>query len=73
MDDKKLFKKAKNIFTSLKADPSSVLFSEEKIDSKLLKKPKKSKYAKDKLLLQLVLLADLVEDKGKIHTKTEFV
>ena len=73
MDNKKLFKKAKNIFTSLKTDPSSVLFSEEKIDSKLLKKLKKSKYTKDKLLLQLVLLADLVEDKGKVHTKTEFV
>ena len=37
MDNKKLFKKAKNIFTSLKTDPSSVLFSEEKIDSTLKK------------------------------------
>ena len=55
MDNKKLFKKAKNIFTSLKTDPSSMLFSEEKIDSRLLKKLKKSKYAKDKLLLKLVL------------------
>ena len=55
MDNKKLFKKAKNIFTCLKTDPSSVLFSEEKIDSRLLKKLKKSKYAKDKLLLKLVL------------------
>ena len=74
MDDKKLFKKAKNIFTSLKTDPSSVLFSEEKIDSRLLKKLKKSKYAKDKLLLKLVLLADnLLEDEGKIPTRTDFV
>ena len=73
MDDKTFFKKAKNIFTSLKTDPSSVLFSEEKIDSKLLKKLKKSKYVKDKLLLQLVLLADLVENKRKILTITEFV
>ena len=67
MDNEKLFKKAKNIFTSLKTDPSSVLFSEEKIDSRFLKKLKKSKYANDKLLLKLVLLADnLLEDEGKI-------
>ena len=43
MDNEELFKKAKNIFTSLKTDPSSVLFSEEKIDSRLLKRIKKSK------------------------------
>ena len=74
MDDKKLFKKAKNIFTSLKTDPSSLLFSEEKIDSSLLKKLKKSKCAKDKLLLKLVLLADnLLEDEGKIPTRADFV
>ena len=36
MEDKKLLQKAKNIFTSLKTDPNSVLFSEEKIDSRLL-------------------------------------
>ena len=35
MDDKKLFKKAKNLFNSLKIDPSSVLFAEEKLDQKL--------------------------------------
>ena len=50
------------------------MFSEEKIDSRLLKKLKKSKYAKDKLLLKLVLLADnLLEDEGKIPTRTDFV
>ena len=38
MEDKKLLQKAKNIFTSLKTDANSVLFSEEKIDSRLLKK-----------------------------------
>ena len=43
MDNEELFKKAKNIFTSLKTDPSSVLFPEEKIDSRLLKRIKKSK------------------------------
>lgn len=65
MDDEKLFKKAKNIFTSLKTDPSSVMFSEEKIDSRLLKILKKSKYGKDTLLLKLILLADnVLEDEG---------
>ena len=49
MDDKKLFKKAKNIFTSLKTDPSSVLFSEEKIDSKLFKKTKEIKICKGQI------------------------
>ena len=30
-DEKKLLQKAKNMFSSLKTDPSSVLFSDEKI------------------------------------------
>lgn len=65
MDDEKLFKKAKNILTTLKTDPSSVMFSEEKIDSRLLKILKKSKYGKDTLLLKLILLADnVLEDEG---------
>ena len=73
MDDKKLFEKAKNIFNSLKTDPSSVLFSEEKIDGRLLKKFKKSKYEKDKLLLKLILLVDdLLESDGKIPTQTDY-
>ena len=62
------------MFTSLKTDPSGMLFFEEKIDSRLLKKLKKSKYAKDKLLLKLVLLADnLLQDEGKIPTRTDFI
>ena len=36
-DEKKLLQRAKDIFLSLKTDPNSVLFSEEKIDSRLLK------------------------------------
>ena len=36
-DEKKLLQKAKNIFSSLKTDTNSVLFSEEKIDTRLLK------------------------------------
>ena len=37
MEDKKILKESKSIFSSLKTDPNSVLFSEEKIDKRLLK------------------------------------
>ena len=37
----KTLQKAKNILKKLKPDPKSVLFSEEKIDKRLLKKLKK--------------------------------
>ena len=43
MEDKKILKKAKNIFTALKTDSNSTLLSEEKIDNRLLKKLQKSK------------------------------
>ena len=43
MDEKKEFKKAKNVFDALKLDPSSALFSEEVLDKKLLNTLKKSK------------------------------
>ena len=42
MDDKKVFKKAKNLLIKLKADPASAIFAEELLDEKLLKKLKKS-------------------------------
>ena len=42
MDDKKVFKKAKNLFIKLKTDPASAIFAEELLDEKLLKKRKKS-------------------------------
>ena len=42
MDEKKQFKKAKNMFDALRIDPSSVLFLEEILDEKLLNKLKKS-------------------------------
>ena len=54
----KLVQKAINISTNLKTDPNSMLFAEEKIDEQLLKKLKKSKYVKDSLFLQLIILAD---------------
>ena len=43
MDQKKEFKKAKNMFDALKVNPSSFLFSEEMLDKKPLNKFKKSK------------------------------
>ena len=43
MEDKKVMKKAKDIFTSLKTDSKSVLFSKEKIGSRLPTKKKKKK------------------------------
>ena len=38
MEDKKLLKEARTLFNSLKIDHSSVLFSEERIDNRVLKK-----------------------------------
>ena len=58
MENEKLLKKTKKLFDNLKVDPSSHLFSQERIDSRLVKKLKKSKYVKDKELLKLVNLAD---------------
>ena len=54
MEDKKFLKEARTLFNSLKIDPSSVLFSEERIDDRLLKKLKKSRYLKDSQLLKLI-------------------
>ena len=41
MEDKRLRQKAKNIFTSLKNNPNSILFSKESMSTRLLKKLKK--------------------------------
>ena len=73
-DEKKLLQKVKTIFLSLKTDPNSVLFSEEKIDTRFLKKFKKSKYAKDSLLLKLIYLVDnKLEDEEKVLTRVDHV
>ena len=58
MEDKKLLKEAKTLSNNLKIDPSSVLFSEERLDKILLKKLKKSRYLKNAQLLKLINLAD---------------
>ena len=48
MEGKKVLKKAKNIFTSLKANPES-----QAIGNRLLRKFKKCKQEEDSLLLKL--------------------
>ena len=58
MEDKKVLQKAKILFKKLKTDPASVIFSEELLDNRLLKKLKKSRYEVDKQLLKLINLAD---------------
>ena len=43
MDDKKVFQKVKNFSVKLKTDPESVIFVEELLDNRVLKKLKKIK------------------------------
>ena len=70
MEDKKLMQKARNIFTSLKTDPNSVLLSEKEIDERLLKKCKISKFAKDSLLLKLISFVDIkLDNEDKLPTR----
>ena len=75
MEDKKLLKEARTLFNSLKIDHSSVLFSEERIDNRVLKKLRKSKYLKDAQLLQLINLADNKDFLGddKAPTRIDYV
>ena len=49
---------AKNIFENLKTDTKGILFSEEKLNMRLLEKLKKSSYSKDKLFLKLINLTE---------------
>ena len=71
---KNYYEKQENKFSSLKTDPNSNLFSKEKIDKRLLKKLKKSKYEKESFLLKLLLLADNnLEDEEKVTTRVDFV
>ena len=55
---KKKLEEAKKFLEKLKTNEKSVLFSEEKLNKKLLKKLKKSKYSNDKKLLKLIDLAE---------------
>ena len=75
MENKKVLKEARTILKNLKTDPNSVLFSEERIDQRLLKKLKKSRYSKDSQLLKLILLADNRDflDNDKTPTRADYV
>ena len=75
MEDKKVLKEARTIFNSLETDPNSALFSQEKIDNRLLKKLKKLKYLKDSQMLKLINLADNKDflDDDKVTTRTYYV
>ena len=72
-DEKNFLLKAKNLFKNLKTDPNSVLFSEEKIDNRLLKKLKKSKYDKDSLLLKLIGSVEQFDNGEKVPTRVDYV
>ena len=71
--------KIKKLFNKLQTDSKSVLFTEEKLNNKLLQKLKKSKYNKDKELVNgLNLLenkADLFKQRDgySIPIKAEFI
>ena len=75
MDDKKIFKKAKRLFDSLKTDPASIIFAEEFLDNRLLKKLERSTYTVDKQLYKLVNFADSKNflDDGKLPTRADYV
>ena len=75
MENKKVLKEARTIFNNLKTDPNNVLFSEERIDQRLLKKLKKLRYSKDSQLLKLILLADNRDflDDDKTPTRADYV
>ena len=75
MEDKKVLKRARNLFVKLKTDSFSVLFSEELLDNRLLKILKKSKYEKDTEQLKLVNLADGKDflDDNEVPTRTDYL
>ena len=54
------------IFNELKTGLKRILFSIDELDTKLLKKLKKSSYTKDKQLLKLI---DLLENNKKTKKK----
>ena len=74
MENEKFLDK-KKLFDNLKIDPGSTLFSEERIDDRLLKKLKRSKYVKDREPLKLVNLADskYFLDDDIVLTRADYV
>ena len=57
--------KLKKLFNSLQIDSKSVLFTEEKLNAKLLKRLKKSTYKKDKEFVKDFNLLENKEDLFK--------
>ena len=72
-DEKKIPSKNKELILKFKTDPNSVLFSEEKIDNRLLKKLEKSKYDKDSLLLKLIRSVEQFGNGEKIPKRVDYV
>ena len=66
----KTFQEKKSIFEKLKTAEKSVLFSEEKLNIKLVKKLKKSKYYNAKMLSKLTdLVENSIEQLNKNNNK----
>ena len=62
------------MFEKLKIEPKSVLFSEEKIEKRLLKKQKISTYDKNNLLLRLINISDQkISDENIPSTRVNYV
>ena len=62
--------KGKNFFEKLKTDVNSVMFTEEKIDNRLLKKLKKLSFLEDKKLADLISAAENFDLITKSDSKT---
>ena len=70
-----MFKEAENLFNSLKIDPLSLIFAEEKLNERLLNRLKKSKYETDRLLFKIVNLTDnkFILNEDKVPTRADFI
>ena len=60
----------KTFFEKLKTDVTSVIFIEEKINNRLLKKLKRSTYLEDKKLADLISAAENFDSVNKNNSKT---
>ena len=67
--------KLKKLFKFLQTDAKSILFTEEKVNNKLLKKLNRSEYEKDKRFVNLFNknTEDFVEKKAFVPIKATFV
>ena len=73
---KENFKRAKNLYNTLKKDDKSVLFASEKINKQLIKKIKRSRYEKDIIFLRLYNAIDVnvnLDEKEEIPIFVPFI